>query len=291
MTQLPAVYDGNPFDQIRHEDEQGEYWLARELQKALGYAASWQNFERVIEDAKVACLSQGLNVNRLFNDVIKKSTGGRPGNDYRLARFACYIVALSANSTKDEVAAAKVYFAVKAREQELTDVQSAAIEEMIAKARKRVDTRERLGEAYDELEETAAERGMSGPRNFARLHNEGDLGEYGMSKEALAQRHGIKPQRGQKKVNLNDHMGNMEMAAIILRDGIASADISQLPAPTNTDMFKEAYDAGREVRDMLTSHGIIPEDFPKEPHIDIARRIAEGQLPILPLGDEDEQDG
>jgi DNA-damage-inducible protein D len=36
------------FESIKHVDEIGnEYWLARELQKALGYK-EWRKFERVI---------------------------------------------------------------------------------------------------------------------------------------------------------------------------------------------------------------------------------------------------
>ncbi len=37
MTQLPANPSSSPFDAIRHEDEQGEYWMARELAQMLGY--------------------------------------------------------------------------------------------------------------------------------------------------------------------------------------------------------------------------------------------------------------
>lgn len=124
--QPPAPTNGqSPFDAIRHEDEQGEYWLARELQKELGYTASWQNFERAIEEAKAACQSQGYEVTGLFNGIVKKSTGGRPSQDYRLTRFACYMIALSADGTKEQVAAAKVYFAVQTRRQELADSEDA----------------------------------------------------------------------------------------------------------------------------------------------------------------------
>ncbi len=50
----------SPFDAIRHTDDQGEYWTARELAKELGYT-SWQFFDRVIEEAKAACSSQGYD--------------------------------------------------------------------------------------------------------------------------------------------------------------------------------------------------------------------------------------
>ena len=127
---LPVPADGqSPFDTIRHADEQGEYWFARELAGKLGYTSrdSWRNFERVIAEAKSVGASQGHDVTTLFVDCDKKSTGGRPGQDYRLTRFACYLVALSAEGTKAEVAAAKIYFAVQTRRQELADGGDAAI--------------------------------------------------------------------------------------------------------------------------------------------------------------------
>ena len=43
------------FDDIRHIDEQeNEYWEARELMKLLGYK-DWKNFEKIIYKAMIAC--------------------------------------------------------------------------------------------------------------------------------------------------------------------------------------------------------------------------------------------
>jgi hypothetical protein len=38
----------SPFDKIRHEDEHGERWFARELQVEMGYE-KWERFEGVID--------------------------------------------------------------------------------------------------------------------------------------------------------------------------------------------------------------------------------------------------
>lgn len=49
------------FEQIKHTDEQGEYWLARELGKLLGYD-KWQNFVRVIHEAmEVSRVQSGVS--------------------------------------------------------------------------------------------------------------------------------------------------------------------------------------------------------------------------------------
>lgn len=61
---------------------------------------------------------QGQNPETLFTDASKK-TGGRPQQDYELARFACYLVAMNGDPRKQEIAAAQAYFAVKTREAEM----------------------------------------------------------------------------------------------------------------------------------------------------------------------------
>jgi DNA-damage-inducible protein D len=46
------------FEQIMHTDEHGDFWLARELGKLLGYD-KWQNFLGVIHEAMEVCRVQG----------------------------------------------------------------------------------------------------------------------------------------------------------------------------------------------------------------------------------------
>jgi hypothetical protein len=84
---------GSAFEQIMHRDEQGEYWLARELGQLLGYD-KWQNFLGVIHDAMEVCRVQGGSTEGIFTVIGKKPAGrGRPSAeyDYRLTRHACYL--------------------------------------------------------------------------------------------------------------------------------------------------------------------------------------------------------
>jgi hypothetical protein len=81
---------------------------------------------------------------------------------------------------------------------------------------------------------------------------------------------------------MNDHLATPIMGGIILRNTIAGADIEQMDHPTNQEMWDASHSAGREIRDLLMKHGIRPEDVPPEPHISEARRLADGQLPLLP---------
>jgi hypothetical protein len=51
------------FEQIKHADEQGAYWLARELGKLLGYQ-EWRIFLGVIHEAMEVCRVQGGRTER-----------------------------------------------------------------------------------------------------------------------------------------------------------------------------------------------------------------------------------
>ncbi|MDF5729093.1 MAG: BRO family protein [Rhizonema sp. PD38] len=109
----------SPFDQIKNIDDQGnEYWLARQLQSVLGYK-QWRRFEETIEKAQAACINTLGDVDDHFLPLVAKSTGGRPSNDYKLSRHACYLTAMNGDPRKTEIAVAQTYFAVKTREAEL----------------------------------------------------------------------------------------------------------------------------------------------------------------------------
>lgn len=112
IKQATTAPEISAFEQIKHTDENGEYWSARELAKLLGYTL-WQNFERVIAEAKVVCATIGGDVAEVFRTVTKTPSrkGGRPGSDYALTRHACYLIAASADGRKPQVAIAMRYFA------------------------------------------------------------------------------------------------------------------------------------------------------------------------------------
>lgn len=111
--------NSNPFDSIRHYDNQGnEFWLARELMLVLGYA-KWQKFNAVIQVATENLETITYSTSQHFLPVEVK-TNGRPQLNYKLSRLACYHVALSCDSRgNDSVKMAKHYFAVKTREAEV----------------------------------------------------------------------------------------------------------------------------------------------------------------------------
>jgi len=111
----------SPFDVIRHEDEQGEWWSARELMEALQYS-TWQRFEEPLKRAMVDCVQSRRDVERNFNNSVKVSGKRGPSQkDYRLTRYACRLVVMASKTPSDIAALARTYFSDKVDEAEDAD--------------------------------------------------------------------------------------------------------------------------------------------------------------------------
>ena len=100
-------YTTKLFEDIKHIDEFGnEYWLARELQNILEYT-QWRRFENVINKAKFSCKNSNIKVDDHFANVGKMvdigSNTKRITKDYRLTRYACYLIAQNGDSRKEVI--------------------------------------------------------------------------------------------------------------------------------------------------------------------------------------------
>jgi hypothetical protein len=121
MTKNITIIDNSGlFNSIRHFDDEGnEYWFARELMPSLGYKL-WQRFEGAIDRATATLENIGCvkvaHINHLSGKITKD---GREGDDYKLSRLACYLVAINGDPRKPKIAAAQAYFVTKAREAEI----------------------------------------------------------------------------------------------------------------------------------------------------------------------------
>lgn len=109
--------NGSPFDAIKRTDADGEFWSARDLQRVMAYSR-WEKFEVPLHRAMKAAENVGTDVTSNFHRSVK-ITGTKSGVDYRLSRYAAYLVAMNGDPNKDEVAQAQTYFAVKTHEAEV----------------------------------------------------------------------------------------------------------------------------------------------------------------------------
>ncbi len=97
---------GKTFEDILQKTKDGvEFWSARELQKVLEYT-SWDKFKVVIEKSIKACENSGNPVSDYFSQVGKIVRTGLGVErhvldyDYRLTRYACYLIVQNADSSK-----------------------------------------------------------------------------------------------------------------------------------------------------------------------------------------------
>ena len=109
------------FENIKKVDENGiEYWEARELLPILGYE-KWQNAEEVDAKAARACINSGQAVDNHFTGFSKMVEIGsntvRKINDWKLDRYACYLIAQNGDPKKSEIALAQTYFAIQTTRQ------------------------------------------------------------------------------------------------------------------------------------------------------------------------------
>ena len=108
------------FEDIKHIDENGvEFWYARELMPILQYS-NWQNFEKIIDKAKISCENSGISVFEHFIDVNKLSKRANNAEveikDYELTRYACYLIAQNGDSRKKVIALAQINIGKNIRE-------------------------------------------------------------------------------------------------------------------------------------------------------------------------------
>ena len=114
-------YTEKMFEDIKHIDESGnEYWSARELMTLLGYS-KWENFHKVIKSSMIACSTSNNNEMEHFPEVRKVLKVGNNAKmnvkDYRLSRYACYLIAQNGDPRKEVIALAQTYFAIQTRKQ------------------------------------------------------------------------------------------------------------------------------------------------------------------------------
>ncbi|MBD5131765.1 MAG: DNA damage-inducible protein D [Clostridiales bacterium] len=268
------------FDDIKHTDEYGnEFWLARELQEVLQYA-KWENFHKVIKTAQIACKISQQSVADCFPEVKKSITSGKGRIssiiDYKLNRYACYLIVMNGDPRKEVIALGQTYFAVKTRQQELAELY-----DRLSEDEKRLFIRGDIKQKNMLLAEAAHKAGIITNQEYATFQDAGYRGLYGgMTARDIAEHKGLSPDD-----EILDYMGGEELAANLFRITQTEAKMRREGTSTPAAANAAHYEVGKAVRETIAGlGGTMPEELPT-PEKSIKQLEAEQRKQIKPKKD------
>lgn len=238
------------FEGLRQVDDDGnEFWSARQLAKVLDYS-EYRHFLPVVERAKEACRNSEQNIEDHFEDVLEMVEIGsgalRPVNDFRLSRYACYLIVQNGDPSKPVIAAGQTYFAMQTRRQELED-------------QRRLLMRDELTQHNKDLAAAAKQAGVETPLDYAVFQDHGYKGLYGgLGAKDIHAKKGLK-----KSQKILDHMGSTELAANLFRATQAEDKLRREGIKGKAAANRTHLEVGRKVRQTIEElGGTMPENLP-----------------------------
>ena len=253
-----VTYSEQTFESIKHYTDDGqEFWYARELSKVLQYA-DWRNFQNAIFKAMEACQNSGNDIEDHFGETTNMINLGKSAKrrveDYALSRYACYLIVMNGDPSKEIIALGQTYFAVKTRQQELVEDY-----EQLSEDQKRLAIRNEMKRHNSALADAAHDAGVIEPIDYAIFQNYGYMGLYNCLKAAdIRQRKGLK--KGQ---DILDHMGSTELAANLFRATQTEEKLRRDKVRGKRAANQTHYAVGQKVRKTIEElGGTMPEDLP-----------------------------
>ena len=250
-------YSNKSFEDIKHMDENEiEYWYARELQLVLDYK-EWRKFENVIKKAIDACENSGISAFEHFvgaDKTIQMPKGATKSiKEYKLTRYACYLIAQNGDSRKEVIALAQTYFAIQTRKQEISEKEYS----LLTEDEKRFYQRNLTRKGNYSLNQAAKNAGV---KNFDKFHNSGYKGLYnGETADDIAKRKGLR-----YREDILDNMGSEELAANLFRITQTESKLKRDNISTEKEANRTHYNIGKNIREVIAKNGgTMPEDLPK----------------------------
>ena len=245
------------FEAIKHVSNDGnEFWYARELAPVLEYV-QWRNFAKVLERAILACKNSGYPVSDHFAEVSKIVEAGatsKPVIDFKLSRYACYLIVQNGDPRKEVIALGQTYFAIQTRRQEVADYFNQLDED-----NKRLVIRGDIKQWNQMLAEAAHNAGVITDQEYAAFQNAGYMGLYGGRKvEDIHKKKGLK-----KTDRILDFMSSTELIANLFRISQTEEKLKKDKAVTADAANEIHFIVGKEVRGTIERvGGTLPEKLP-----------------------------
>ncbi len=253
--QLTLLSLNKSFEDIKKLDDNGvEYWDGREFMPILGYP-KWEKAEYVIKRAAQACLNSGESIENHFHRTVKMveigSRSVREIQNWKLDRYACYLIAQNGDPYKKEIAEAQTYFAIQTRRQELVG--------QMDENQKRLYIRGQVSEHNKKLFSTAKKAGVT---NFGSFNDAGYLGLYNMHLSQVEEKKNI------KKGEVLDYASATELAANLFRITQTDDKLKKEKIHGQARSARTHFEVGRKVRQTIKElGGTMPELLPIQTNI------------------------
>jgi DNA-damage-inducible protein D len=249
---VPYYFDTEKpaFEESYHENGQIYWYASSFVVDMLGYD-HYSPTMTPVQKALQVCMSTNIDTSENFREEYRTIDGKRI-KDFKLSRFACYLVAMNADIKKTRVAEAQAYFAAFA----------ACVQEYIRSQEdiERVSLRTEITDHEKTLNATAKVHGVV---RYDYFQNSGYLGLYNMPIQRIRALKGI-PDRGP----LFDYMGAEELGANIFRITQTEAKIKRENIRGQGPLEAAAKEMGRVVRNAIAeAGGTMPENLPAQEDI------------------------
>lgn len=221
-------------------------WWASEFAVMLGYP-DLPAIIKPLNRARTACYTIDIACDddfkketRIVDDVVVE--------DFRLTRFACYMIAMNADARKEPVAKAQFYFVKLAEHINLGLQGSVDVDRIII--------RDSIKEGNKSLASAAKQSGVT---KFGIFIDCGYKGLYNMSQKSVAAKKGVKSE------HLLDYMGRTELSANLFRITMTEERLKKDNIKNETRAYQVHKEIGQTIRaTVIENTGMAPEQLPLE---------------------------
>ena len=203
----------------------------------------------------ISCNTGNYNISDHFANVgkmVKTGVTSRKITDYKLSRYACYLIVQNGDPRKEVIALGQTYFATQTRRLELLEWKYNDMNE----DEKRIEIRKKVKASNLGLNKTAVRCGV---KHLDKFTNEGYKGLYnGETADDIFKRKGLR-----YREDILDNMGSVELSVNLFRITQTDEKLKNDNINDEDNANKTHYNMGRDIRKFIAKQrGTMPEDLP-----------------------------